>query len=113
MKSATPEQIRKLSAAWDATWTEWKTAQAVARDAWEAAWRTLPSTLQPWNPAWNLAWADCEAVWADVTSEKNAWDAVSALLACDFTSEPDFGQDRYRKLVAPWETVFGKIEVRT
>ena len=107
MKKATPEQIKTLHAARHAARHTLREPERDARQVWNSgdakhAWDAWSATRNEQGAARSVIQ---DAGWAA------AWGAISALLVCDVISPEGFTQTKYEILVAPWESVFGKIEM--
>jgi hypothetical protein len=118
LATATPEQLWDARAARDAR-DAW--AARDARDAWaardardaraaRAAWAAWDARAAraAWaaRDAWD-AWAarDARDAWA-ARAARDAWDAIFAIVAKDWITA-----EQYTACVAPWESVFGSINL--
>jgi hypothetical protein len=103
ISGATPAQIKRLDAAWDAAGA----ARDAAWDAWDAARAARDAA---WNAARDAARAARDAAWdAWDAAQDAAWDAAGALSVRDLISEDGFTQEHYDILTGPWRKAIGPL----
>lgn len=107
MKKVTPEEIKALHAARHAARHTLREPERDARQVWNSghakhAWDAWSAAREEQAAARSVMH---DAAWAAT------WGAISALLVCDVITPEGFTQSKYEILVAPWESVFGKIEL--